>query len=619
MTVTIALNGQRVEFRVRVDNRTDLRLAEVWCPVIGGLAGIGAGKAAQQTQALVPFWYGQWNRDLFRTFGTGEVLGVLGGEHNFSYPGSMSMAWACLHNPALKRCLYAAVHDPVPRFKTLRFGMMPGTAHQRLGGDWPDPDEVGGAPIGVTLSWTFHPYTAPGAVFEGPPAVFEAHGGGWRDSAQLYRRWFEQAFGVVGPGATPLRQKTAMLDTMFMLPEDNVTMTFRDIPAWARGARDRGVTAVLVSGWQVGGHDRGYPFYEPEPRLGTWADLEASIAACHAMGVRVYFFVNVQPADVTTPWYRQDLHRYRSMDAWGVETTVQGYGMGTLSARLGYTDVPMAFLSPAFPEVRNIFVRQMRRLAAIGADGVHIDKFACVLTQDFNPALPLGPDRADCDGVLRVVEEMLSACRAENPAFEFSYEGFYDRLMAYSDVVWWAPPDHGILKVVFPEWVPYTSISQPCAYNSVNLAAVRAQNLLVGPGNYQMSMDWPPMRALNAYIGEITRIREELLDVVSLGELLDASTPLFAAHPPAVVFGESVENRPELPWAVYRNSVTGRRALVIANLGRAPLETGPVSFAPPGEGAGRIYEAFRPARPVTWPAPLTVPAERVVFAVEESP
>ena len=50
--------------------------------------------------------------------------------------------------------------------------------------------------------------------------------------------------------------------------------------------------------------------------------------------------------------------------------------MGTLGARIGITRRPMVKASPSFPEFREIIVRQMRRLAEIGADGVHIDKLA---------------------------------------------------------------------------------------------------------------------------------------------------------------------------------------------------------------------------------------------------
>lgn len=77
------------------------------------------------------------------------------------------------------------------------------------------------------------------------------------------------------------------------------------------------VKSVLISGWNKGGHDNLYPYYEPDERLGTWEELEAGIRKCHEMGLKVYFFVNFQPVDNDTDWYRRELHQYCIMDPWG--------------------------------------------------------------------------------------------------------------------------------------------------------------------------------------------------------------------------------------------------------------------------------------------------------------
>ena len=166
--------------------------------------------------------------------------------------------------------------------------------------------------------------------------------------------------------------------------------------------------------------------------------------------------------------------------------------MGTLSARAGLTNIELVALSPALPEVRAHFVRQMRKLSEIGADGIHIDKMFFNTGLDFNPRLTVSPDEADHAGMLQAVEEMLSACRAVNPEFAFSYESTFDRLISYSDIMWWAPWEHSILKITFPEWTPHLGITQPFAFNQVNYAMLRGQNLLVGPRNYCGGMDYPP-------------------------------------------------------------------------------------------------------------------------------
>lgn len=610
VTMWIELAGEEIRFRCGVKNGTKYKLAEVWYPILGGMTGIGSARDRKNTRVLVPYLFSQWTRNLFHNFGTGQCLGIFGGEYSFNYAREMSMPWTSLYNPGRQRAVYFAAHDHVARCKSLTFGMTPGNATQRAGGDWPTSAEAKGLPVGVRMSWTFFPYTKPGETFDGAPIVLRCHSGGWKQAASMYRAWFDTSFGVVDSRRDWLRRETTILDTMFLLPEDNLTLTYRDIPAWARSAKKRGVNAVLVSGWQVGGHDRGYPDYRPDPRLGTWKHLRAAIRACHSMGVRIYFFVNLFPVDKTTEWYRKELHKYVVQDPWGSRYHHYGYGMGTLGARMSATRVPLISLSCSIPSVRDLFVRQMKKLAAIGADGVHIDKFV-PHTLDFNPRAPLSPDRASWEGMLRCVEEMLRECRAVNPEFTFSSEGWYDRLLTYSDSVWWGFPGHSVMKVVFPNWAPVVGVEQPWSYNVVNQALLRGHNLLVGPGNYQASMDYPPMRALNDYIGEVTSIRRELHDVLSRGQLLDTSDSFFASDKPVVKISGTAN------WTVFRDTVTGQRAVVLANLGQRPLVARNVALVEPRVQRCRVFAPSRRPRNARFPLNLTIPPERVAVVIEE--
>lgn len=609
VTMWVELIGEEIEFRIYVQNNTLHEVAEVWYPILGGMTGLGGDdQARRSTMALVPNGYAQWHQNLFRTFGKGYDLGTPVPEHLFTYPSRMSMPWMSLYQPELGRGAYFAAHDLEPRAKTLRLAMHPGIAHRREGGDWPMPDEVGGEPMGVVANWAFFPYTRPGGEFEGPPIVLRFHEGDWRQAGALYRGWFTHHFPIVDSQDAWVRQETAYLDTMFLLPEDNVNVTFSQIPEWAQSAADNGLRAVLISGWHCGGHDRGYPQYEPDPRLGTWEDLEAGISKCHEMGLRVFFFVNIQPVDTTTEAYRKEWHRYLVKDPAGCSYGLYGWGMGTLGARAGFTRTALTQVDPAFPEVRDALVQQMKKLAEVGADGVHIDKLL-MHALDFNPDLEGSPDKVVWEGTLRCVEEMLAACREVRPDFCISYEGWWDRLMAYSDVVWWAPDCDSVIKTVFPQWVPCVGVTQPYDYNVVNWAVLRGHNLLVGPASYTAGMDYPPMRGLAKYIGEVTRIRRELLNFVSRGELLD---------PAELQVDEGFRTDGQGHWNVFRDTESGRRAAVIANLGRAPKTASGIAFDGNADGPVIIHQPFEGVRKARMPVMLEIPGERVAFLLEEA-
>ena len=188
----------------------------------------------------------------------------------------------------------------------------------------------------------------------------------------IYREWFTKTFGLMDPSRSWIRRQSFFQDTMFLLPEGTLNYTFQDIPRWAKDARDHGITAVLISGWHRGGHDNGYPHYEPDPRLGTYDDLRRGLEACHKMGVRVYFFVNYQPVMIESDWFKKELNRYVEMREDGGYGAC-GWGMGTLWARMGNAK-PMTWVDPSFPEYREVMLRQFLKLVEIGADGLHVDK-----------------------------------------------------------------------------------------------------------------------------------------------------------------------------------------------------------------------------------------------------
>ena len=53
------------------------------------------------------------------------------------------MPWFDLSNARLNRGVYVGVHDPVSRYKALRFELHPGIAN-REGDNWPTKEEIRG-------------------------------------------------------------------------------------------------------------------------------------------------------------------------------------------------------------------------------------------------------------------------------------------------------------------------------------------------------------------------------------------------------------------------------------------------------------------------------------------
>ena len=119
-----------------------------------------------------------------------------------------------------------------------------------------------------------------------------------------------------------------------------------------------------------------------------------------------------------------------------------------------------------------------------------------------------------------------------------------------------------------------------------------------------------------AYIAELTRLRNELFDIVSNAEKLDASHALFKRLQPLLTVSGEFADSPDVRWSVYRHLSTGQRGVILANLSNAPIEVEDIALEG-AEGTCRIIQPFEPERSSQWPAAVRIPAERVAFLVEE--
>ena len=610
VVMRLTLVEEALQIDLSIDNRMRREIAEVWYPILGGITGLGE---REHTREMINIAGWSAKTRTFHNFPSrgGGALGIPVAEAYWSYPLPMTMSWMDIYNEKQGRGLYFALHDPVSRYKVLRFELHPGLAN-REGDNWPRPEQVDPElPIGMLAHWTLLPYIPGNEKFQAAPAVIQFHSGDWHQGARLYRNWFSSTFQLIDTTKNWIYDEMAFQDTMFLLPEGNIKRTFKDIPKWAGDALKYGVKSVLISGWHVGGHDGGYPDYTPDPRLGTWEELEQGIQECHKMGVKVFFFVNTQPVDVDTDWYRKELHKYRKISKFGA-TTDYGWGMGSLGARLGFTRRPLRAMSTGIPEYRQIIVRHMEQLARIGADGVHIDKLCPGLRAgglDFNPLLKMTPDRAVSEGQLMSVEEIHKACTAINPDFAISTECIWDRLLEYSGVGWswhWPAGEHvPVFKYTFPHhYLPTVSAQQPFDYTAVNNAVRYGYVIFVGPGNFTESMEYKPFQRLSAYIKEILRIRIPLKETIFQGDFLDT-------------LEVEVKENEKVGYSVFRNTKTGKRAWVVVNYDIVPRETSLLSFQGNTQGTVRVYQPYGEAQNLKLPVSLTLPAERLAIVVEE--
>lgn len=283
--------------------------------------------------------------------------------------------------------------------------------------------------------------------------------------------------------------------------------------------------------------------------------------------------------------------------------------MGTIGARLSITHTELGAASAASPEYRQIIVRQMKKLAEIGADGLHFDKLLCgngVNTRDDLPA-GIDADFAESGELIKGIDEVARTCRSIRPDFAFSFESAWDRVMPYCEGShWWGGPGTGVMKMTFPEYSGITSIAQPYDYNILNNCVLHAYHCMIGAKCYTASIGDPIYAPLARYVGEVMKIWEAQKQTVFLGERLSSG-------------GLELEGQPTVGLNTYRNRASGLRAAVLVNSAPTSATIRLRGFAGPSNGSIKIFQPYQPVRSVIRPATLTLPGEQLAVIAEETP
>ena len=569
VTMTVRFSPSGAQFQLALDNNADTPVAEAWYPMLGGLLGMRESADSANFAIGPPAMAA---KKLTRPYG----------EHVVSYPG-MNMAYVNIQTAPDGPSLYIGDHDEIARYTLIRF--------VELG-------EETGSEVFATLS--HHPYAR--GHWEGAPAVFQFHDGDWAHAGTtIYRPWFIDTFGLKSPADDWIRREGFYQMIMVMLPEGNVNYTFKEIPQIARDGLKYGVTSLQIAGWQRGGHDNGYPYYEPDPRLGTWEDLEEAIAECHRLGVHVYFFVNITVVNLDTEWYKDELKECDWESAHGDDYRVDGWGMGTLASRMAHTVPLMTWCDASFPAIAEGHIEYFKKLAAIGTDGIHIDKMFPG-HMDFNPRITMGPDTALHEGAIQLIKRIHDECRAIRPDFAISFECNWDRVLEYGAGTWWGG-NMTDAKAVFPELVETVGLYQPYDTIGLNNAVLNGFTVMIAPHHFNRSMDYVTWRGLSRYIREVKRIRDALADTVFFGERVPDSEGL-------LVTGAGVTHR------TYRDREGTHRAAIIANNGAQDVTLGLGGFAGSLATQGRVHIPFQEPAIVSFPCEISAPRECLVFVTE---
>ncbi|GHO88074.1 DUF6259 domain-containing protein [Dictyobacter formicarum] len=592
VTLTIEIQDDDAHFRMAVENHSPYEIEEIFNVALGGMAN-----SAERNDWRVHYadWGGKGREWAFYDTFPGSYLGPAAPVWIGGYHGDMSMPWIDIYNERTRKGVYIGNHTLETRQSAVWMQLNPSTIYRGPAGPhaqyWPDADIVGDTPVGLTLAWNSFPFVPPGETWSGPPIVFHFHDGTWREACAYFRAWYDQHW-IIDKSGSWMYEEDAWQSTIISYPESTIGYRFCDLPAMARDALQYGIHVLQIDGWDIGGIDRDYPQYSPDPRLGTWEELKQALAECREMGVYVMLFSNLQWVNIETEWFKKELHRYVVRDPYGNMRGGMGWEYNTTLGLRNQTIYRMVAANPSRPEYRQIILEQLQHVVQLGAPGTQIDKLGAMGEFDYAEDNPAPRDKSVVDGALTTLEAFYQQARQANPEFRIASEVHWDRAMPFVDASYsrFFSNDHiPTFGVTFPEYRQSCCITGNWDYGLVNnclrfghIMNIEAKCL------HGIASDTPE---LSRYVSEALRLRRELRDVLWHSRLIE----------PIMV---TVKSEPGLLYTLHQSLRQEQQALVMNHFGVQSMQ---VEVArTDGVNKALVYRPYCDPEAITLPTSVTV-------------
>lgn len=594
LTLRVRQAGDEFEFLAKVENR-----ASGWCvqhfkfPI---LFDIRKSRSDHQGLAvLLPSCLGE----------RVETPGKFGRLRRFTYPSGQAAAMQYSVIDGGEAGLYLACHDQHRSRKTF--------AIANQGGSY-------------DFSLESEPYCMNGQSWTSAPAVAMPYAGTWHTAARRYREWMD-TWMERAPMPEWVRHENAGW-FLCILKQQNGDLMFRydELDRVADIADKWGLDVLGLFGWAQGGHDRDYPDYIPDPKMGGSEELKAAIKRVQKRGKKVMLYANGQLLDTASAFYK----------AQGVEcTSLQPDGAPYADRYNKFKSTP----DPTFARACFGSERWYQRLYELGvqaqdlgADGLIFDQFGIegpgfCYSESHGHAKP-NEGWAECR--FRLTRRLTEALRARRPDFLVMTEWVIDGLMG--DFSYFHGCGNGFYPFIptppqknFPELFLYTfpeiiatqrnpnPLSTRNATNHACLYGMRHEvesryvadvkyldGTLPAPEDYADCNSPPnvsevcstPLEPAAKYMREVVTMRDRFADFFKRGRFIDTEGFCFE--------GDNSVARGFL-------AQDGRLGVVVWNYGRTPQV---VSICAEGR---RLLGVFAPAEaePVGEDEPL--PAESVRF------
>ncbi len=434
------------------------------------------------------------------------------------------------------------------------FELKPGLEHSQNGAV-PKTDSIGGKPVHIEYSCVHFAYIDPKETGNLKPIVIQPYAGDWQKGADQYKEWRKTWIRKL-PCPQWAKKVHSWQQFHINSSEDYPRSTYKNLVEYARKCAEHGVKAIQLTGWNMGGQDRGNPSHDTDPRLGTWEDLKQAIDECEKLGVHIILFSKFTWADESQPWFKKELIRYSAKDPYGSYFKHGGYQYQTAVQLAGINTRGLIPMCPHSPEWQDVANGEFNKLIDLGASGMLYDE-----CQHHGPALYCFDKKHShhvpsnvYSGDLLLENGFRKIARERDPEFLFAGESVRDLQFRSYSISYFriGRDDVPMHRYVAPEAQMMIAVSGYNDRHPINQALLYRYIMSYEPRNFKGHLDEFPLTI--AYGKKVDSLRERYSDFLWEGEYVGT-----------VGAKVKVKDNEQVIYSVFINHRTNQRAVVVVN------------------------------------------------------
>jgi hypothetical protein len=531
-----------LQFTANIQNNSPYTIEAVYWPYIGDLG-------VPKTQKVIRF-----GNEIYPNFRNHK--GYFGADFPIQYYAPLGAKFGLLGNDI--ESLYTGYLDTEDdRLVDFCFELKPGYENSENTdyGTVPKTDSIAGKPVHIEFSCIHFTYLNSKETGSLKPVVLKPFIGDWQKGADIYKAW-RKTWAKNLPSPEWATKVHSWQQFHINSSEDYPRCTYKDLIIYAKECAKHGVQAIQLTGWNLGGQDRGNPSHDIDPRLGTWDDLKNAIDECRKIGVHIILFAKFNWADESQPWFKDELIKYAQKDPYGNYYKLGGYQYQSAAGLAGIPTrrfIPMCHLNADW---RKIADSEFNKIIDLGADGMlndecqhHGDCYYC-----FDPSHGHHVPAFIYAGDILLEEGFRKIAAQKNPDFLFAGEAIRDgQFRTYNLSYTRISKDHVPMQRYI---TPYAQMMiAVIGYNDrhpINQALLYRYIISYEPRNFKGHLDEFPLTM--QYGEKVDALRKRYTDFLWDGEFLGT-----------VGASVKVNNDMKIYYSVFLNHKTNNRAIVVVN------------------------------------------------------